>query len=298
MTGDQPQIGVFVGVDMGKERHWTQALTADGETLFEGSVDNDPAAVEQLLDRTVAAAGEHRALLVVDMISSGAVMLLTAAEQRGAPVAYVTGLRMRRASQIYDGAAKTDPKDAWVLADYARRNLDRLHVVQATDGQLARMRALNGHDEDLAADQTRIINRLRDALLSTCPGLERAIGNRLTSPGILDLLRKYPTIGQLRKAGRARIRNLIHKRSPRLSDKVAPLIWEAVKSQPIELPATEAWAQIIPNHAEALDRIVSYRKQLEKALGEELRTHPLGQVPVTIPGFATRTTTPTLTETG
>ena len=83
MTGDQPQIGVFVGVDMGKERHWAQALTPDGETLFEGSVGNDPAAVEQLLDQPEAAAGEHRALLVVDMISSGAVMLLTAAEQRG-----------------------------------------------------------------------------------------------------------------------------------------------------------------------------------------------------------------------
>ena len=204
MTGDQPQIGVFVGVDMGKERHWAQALTPDGETLFEGSVGNDPAAVEQLLDQTEAAAGEHRALMVVDMISSGAVMLLTAAEQRGVPVAYVTGLRMRRAAQLYDGAAKTDPKDAWVLADYARRNTDRLRLVEATDEQLARMRALNGHDEDLATDQTRIINRLRDALLSTCPGLERAIGNWLTSHGILDVLRKYPTIGQLRRAGRAR----------------------------------------------------------------------------------------------
>ena len=116
----------------------------------------------------------------------------------------VSGLRMRRAAQLYDGTAKTDPKDAWVLADYALRNLDRLHVVGATDRQLARMRALNGHDEDLAADQTRIINRLRDTLLSTCPALERVIGNRLASPGILDVLRKYPTIGQLRRAGRAR----------------------------------------------------------------------------------------------
>ena len=166
-----------------KERHWAQALTADGEPLFEGSVGNDLAAVEQLLDRAAAAAGNSRALVVVDMISGGAVLLLTAAERRGMPVAYVTGLRMRRASQLYDGTAKTDPKGAWVLADYARRNLDRLNVVEVTDGQLARMRALNGHDKDLAADQTRIINRLWDALLSTCPALERAIGNRLTSPG-------------------------------------------------------------------------------------------------------------------
>ncbi len=192
-------------MDVGKERHRAQALTADGEPLFEGSVGNDPAAVEELLDQVVAAAGEeHTPLVVVDMISGGAVLLLAATERRGIPVAYVTGLRMRRAAQLYDGTAKTDPKDAWVLADYARRNLDRLNVVQATDQQLARMRALNGHDEDLAADQKGIVNRLREALLSTRPGLERVIGNRLASPGILDVLRKYPTIGQLRRAGRAR----------------------------------------------------------------------------------------------
>ena len=298
MTGDQPQIGVFVGVDMGKEGHWAQALAPDGETLFEGPVGNDPAELEALLDRAAAAAGNSRVLVVVDMISSGAVLLLTAAERRGAPVAYVTGLRMRRAAQLYEGTAKTDPKDAWVLADYARRNLDRLRLVEATDQQLVRMRTLNGHDEDLAADQTRLINRLRDALLSNCPALERAIGNRLTSPGILDLLRKYPTIGQLRQAGRARIRTVVHKRSPRLSDKAAPLIWEAVKSQPIDLPASQAWARIIPNLANYLDQIVTHRKQIEKDLRQELRTHPLGQVLVTIPGFATRTTTRTLTEIG
>ena len=51
MKGDQPQIGVLVGVDVGKERHRAQALTADGEPLFEGSVGNDPAAVEELLDQ-------------------------------------------------------------------------------------------------------------------------------------------------------------------------------------------------------------------------------------------------------
>ena len=116
-------------MDVGKERHRAQALTADGEPLFEGSVGNDPAAVEELLDQAVAAAGEeHTPLVVVDMISGGAVLLLAAAERRGIPVAYVTGLRMRRAAQLYDGTAKTDPKDAWVLAVLGRDVGDGLVV--------------------------------------------------------------------------------------------------------------------------------------------------------------------------
>ena len=40
---------------------------------------------------------------------------------------------MRRAAQLYEGTAKTDPKDAWVLADYARRNTDRLRLAEATN---------------------------------------------------------------------------------------------------------------------------------------------------------------------
>ena len=52
-------------------------------------------------------------------------------------MAYVTGLAMRRAADLYAGAAKTDPKDAAVLADYARRNTDRLTWTTPSDGSRA-----------------------------------------------------------------------------------------------------------------------------------------------------------------
>ena len=191
----------------------------------------------------------------------------------------VVKLRMHKDAQSHEVASNTDPKDAWVLADYARRNTNRLRLVESTEQQLTNMRILIGHDEDLATDQTLFINRLQNALLSNCPTLERALRNWLTSPGILDLLRKNPTVEHLRKAGPARIRNLIHKRSPHLSDKAAPLIWEAVQSQTIELPAAETWAQIIPDLADCLERNISRRRQLEKTLRKELRTRPLRAEP-------------------
>jgi len=57
--------------------------------------------------------------LVVNKPASGAQLLLAAARAAGVPVAYVTGLQMRRAADLYAGAAKTDPRDAWILADFA-----------------------------------------------------------------------------------------------------------------------------------------------------------------------------------
>ncbi len=85
-------------------------------------------------------AAEHgKTAVIVDMTASGAQLLLTVAASHQVPVAYVTGLQMRRAAQLYAGSAKTDPRDAWVLADFACRNADRLTWLELNDEQLLRL---------------------------------------------------------------------------------------------------------------------------------------------------------------
>ena len=211
---DGPEAEVCVGVDMAKAEHYAQAITVDGAEVFGRPIDNDQAAIESMLD----SAGEHGSVaVVVDMTASGAQLLLTIAAQRGVPVAYVTGLQMRRAADLYAGTAKTDPRDAWVLADFARRNADRLTWLEVTDELLVRLRVLNGRDVDLATDSNRAINRCRDALVAVSPALERAIGHRLGQPGVRDAMTKWPTPTALGTAGRTRVRNAIKKRSPRLA---------------------------------------------------------------------------------
>ena len=145
---------VFVGVDMAKAEHYAQAITVDGVEVFGRAIDNDQADIAML-----EVAGEHGSVaVVVDMTASGAQLLLAVAAERGVPVAYVTGLQMRRAAELYAGSAKTDPRDAWVLADFARRNADRLTWLEVSDELLVRLR-LNGRDTDLATDSNRTINR-------------------------------------------------------------------------------------------------------------------------------------------
>ena len=103
---------VFVGVDIAKGKHYASAVTARGEALFARPVPNDEAAIRRLVDD---AAAHGSPALVVDTTSSAAVLTLTVAAELGIPVTYVTGLVMRRAADLYAGAAKTDPKDAQVL---------------------------------------------------------------------------------------------------------------------------------------------------------------------------------------
>lgn len=288
-------IGVFVGVDMAKGEHFAQAVTTDGEELFSRPVDNDQAAIEAMIDE----AGEvGQVALVIDMTASGAQLLLSVAVERNVPVAYVTGLAMRRAAELYAGSAKTDPRDAWVLADYARRNADRLTWLAISDELLIRLRILNGRDVDLAADANRVINRCRDAMLAVSPALERAVGERLTQSGVRDTVIRWSTPSALREAGKTRIRNVIKKRSPRLADKVTDQIWAALDAQTVTLPAEETWGEIISDLLGDLERIQHRRAELAVTIEEVFLSHPLGAVLVTLCGFGPRTGARTLAEIG
>jgi hypothetical protein len=209
------QVTVWVGLDVGKEEHFAEVLDDVGERLFARSVVNDQGALEALLDR----AGEHGVVgLVIDQPGSIAQLALAVARGREVPVAYVPGLVMRRAADLYPGEAKTDRRDAYVIADTGRTRRRQVHWLDAgSDELLERLRVLNGFDIDLAADQTRLANRLRDALTSVSPNLERVFGSRLGQAGVRDLLAKYPTLTALRAAGRPRIERVVKARSPRRS---------------------------------------------------------------------------------
>jgi transposase len=286
---------VLVGVDVGKDAHYGQVITADGVMRFDRPVANNEAAIRGLL---ADAAGFGSPVVVIDQPASIARLLLAVCWELEVPVAYVTGLQMRRAADLYSGQAKTDPRDAWVLADFARRHYDQLAWLDITDELIAELRILNGRDVDLAHDTNRVSNRLRDALVSVSPGLERAVGDRLHQPGVRDLLSKYPTPTMLRSAGTARIRRVIARRSPRVADKVTDTVTAVLDTQTVVLAGEGRWGQVIADLAADLDRLHQQRKTLETQIQEVFEKHPLGKVLVSLCGFGARTGARTLAEIG
>ncbi len=291
-----PVPEVFVGVDIAKDKHYACAISSGGEALFSRRVPNNEAAIREMISN---AGGHGRPALVVDMTSSAAALVLSVAAEMSIPVAYVSGLAMRRAADLYAGAAKTDPKDARVLADFAWRNADRLTWTTVGDELLVRLRVLNGRDTDLAADATRCVNRLRDALLAVSPTLERAVGDRLMStPGLRDTLVKYPTPTALRTAGKTRVRTLMSKRSGRTAERVVDRIWAALGAQTVTVAAEATWGETISDLTSDLDRIITQRDELASHIEDAFMEHPLGKVLNTMSGFGPRTGSRTLAEIG
>ena len=197
---------------------------------------------------------------------------------------------MRRAADLYPGEAKTDRRDAYVLADTARTRRRQVHWLDTgSDELLAKLRVLNGFDIDLAADQTRLTNRLRDALTSIAPALERALGDRLHQAGVRDLLARYPTLTALRAAGPISIERAVAARSPRAAGKVTRAVQAALAAQTITVPAEAATGRVIAELAAELDRVCARRDTLANEIGEAFLAHPFGELLATLPGIGPRT---------
>ena len=290
------EVDVWVGLDVGKSEHFADVLDNDGERLFARAVANGQADLEALLDR---AARHGTPGLVIDQPGSIAQLALAVAARRGVPVAYVPGLVMRRAADLYPGEAKTDRRDAYILADTGRTRRKQVHWLDAgSDELLAALRVLNGFDIDLAADATRLANRLRDALTSISPALERAVGERLGQPGVRDLLARYPTLTALRTASQSRIERTVKARSPRVAAKVATAIAAALAAQDVTVPAEAATGRVIAELAADLDRVCSRRDALAAEIEEAFLSHPCGELLASMPGIGPRTGARILAEVG
>ncbi|MET4001922.1 transposase [Arthrobacter sp. UYCu511] len=124
-------------------------------------------------------------------------------------VGYIPGLAMRRIADLHPGEAKTDARDAAIIADAARSLPHTLRSVVIADEQAAELSMLCGFGDDLAKQATATSNRIRGLLTQIHPALERVIGPHLDHPAMVELLIKYPSPDKLRKAGLTRVSALM-----------------------------------------------------------------------------------------
>jgi transposase len=252
---------VWVGIDAGKEVHWAHVLDASGEKLLSRKGENDEADLAKLIDEALSFADE--VVWAIDQPGGGATLLLGLLWEREQRVLYIPGLTVERSRDTYPGESKTEARDAHVIADQARMRPD-LEELTAGDGELAELQILLARRRDLVTDQTRTINPLRDALLSSFPALERALD--LNNRGALTLVSHYQVPAQIRRAGRKRIATYLRNRGVKGADALSGQALTAAKAQSVTLPAEDVTARIV---AELAAEVLSLKESL-KTLDEEL----------------------------
>jgi hypothetical protein len=128
-------------------------------------------------------------LVVVDQPASIGALPLTVARDMGCPVAYLPGLTMRRIADFYPGEAKTDARDAFIIADAARAMPHTLRSVDLEDETITGLEMIVGFDDDLTGEATRVTNRLHGLLVQIHPRVYVARLAFSSSPGLTTAAR-------------------------------------------------------------------------------------------------------------
>lgn len=230
-------IDVFIGVDVGKGHHDAVALDRAGKRLLDRALPNGEAQLKMLVEELRS----HGTLLfVVDQPASIGTLPIAVARAEGIAVAYLPGLAMRRIADLYAGEAKTDARDAAIIAEVARSMPHALRTLRLADDALAELMLLCGFDDDLVAQITPVSDRLRGLLTQIHPALKRILGPTLDHPAVLDLLQRYPTPAALAAVDRQRLVTRLKKHASRMAARLAEGICQALSEQRVVVPGTEA----------------------------------------------------------
>ena len=293
MLRDYDCVDVFIGVDVGKDGHHAVALDKSGNRLLDRALPND----EDELRLILQGLGSHgRLLFVVDQPATVGALAVAVARADGAVVGYLPGLAMRRIADLHPGEAKTDARDAFIIAEAARSLPGTLRSLELGDEQRAELVMLCGFDDDLVAQATATSHRIRGLLTQIHPALERVLGPRLDHPAVLDLLRTWPTPQALRQAGTKRIAARLRKLAPRIGERLAEEISQALDRQTVVVSGTESAGIVLAQLAGMLDGLHTARNTVLAKVEALVEAHPLHRVLTSLPAVGVRTEARILTE--
>jgi transposase len=262
----------------------SRSRRASGTQILSRRVENEEADLSGLIGEVLALAEE--AVWAVDQPGGSAALLLALLWEREQRVVYLPGLAVERARDAYPGESKTDARDARLIADQARMR-PGLGGLDPSEEDLAELQLLLARRRDLVTDRTRSVNRLRDALLSLFPALERALD--LNNRGALILVRHYQTPAAIRRAGRraglSRLSGFLDKRGVKGAEGVARKALAAAKAQSVALPAQGVAGRIVADLAGEVLALKEGVAALDLEIRNRFLARPEARILASLPGM-------------
>lgn len=119
-----------IGMDVGKYFHHACVLDSHGAQVLSKRINQNEQALHALFSNFCS--GNNKVLVVVDQPNNIGRLTVAVAQDLGIDVRYLPGLAMRQLSHIHAGNAKTDIRDAYIIAHAAKnlpeslRSVDRI----------------------------------------------------------------------------------------------------------------------------------------------------------------------------
>lgn len=169
---------------------------------------------------------------------------------------------------------KTDPRDAYLLADLLRTDGHRFRTLQPLSDQTRALRALVRTRDDLVAQRVALANQLRALLESFWPGAVRLFAE-VDSPISLAFLTRYPNPESVERLGEKRLAAFLarsHYTGRRQPRELLQRLHAAARGRSGVLE-TQAKGELVLSLVAVLQTLQAQLRSLEAAIRHALSAH-------------------------
>jgi transposase len=204
---DEPGFAAFVAIDWGDSKHVWSLQPADGGRRERGEIEHSPEAVGAWIAALGVRFGDHPLAVAVEQSRGSLVFMLGKFEQL-----HIYPIHPRAASQfraaLFPSGAKDDPVDAELLLDLLMCHRNRLRRLNPDTAQTRLVQHLVEGRRKLVNERTRQSNRLTAQLKLYFPQILDWF-DKLDSPLVGELLKRWPTLESLQRARPATVRSFL-----------------------------------------------------------------------------------------
>lgn len=229
-------------------------------------------------------------LVIVDQPATVGTLPVAVGRDEGVFVAYLPGLAIRHIANLHAGEAKTDVRDAYIIAQAARSLPHTLRSPKLADGQLAELTMSCGFDMDLPGQITQVSDRIRGLLTKIHPTLELIAGTHRDHQAMLDRLKRYPPPAQPAALPQKQLAKRLVKMAPRMGKTWAAEILQALSAQTAVALGTQYATIVLPRLAQQLAELRIQRDEAAKEFERLVLAHPLHPVLTRLPEVGVKRT--------
>lgn len=275
-------MGMTVGIDWAKDVHAVCVVDAEGQVVdrFEARHDREGLSALATRLKRFADAGELR--VAIERPSG---LLVDALVDEGLVVVPIHPNIVKACRSRYSTVhAKSDPGDAYLLADLLRTDGHRFEPLRPLSDEVRALRAMVRTRDDLVAERVSLANQLRSLLESYWPGAV-AIFAEIDSVIALAFIERYPTPQSAARLGPKRLATFLarHRYSGRrTAEELLERLRDAPPGRAGELEA-DAKSLCAIQLVTSLRAIVRSIKQLTGAIEHAVAQLPAGRVVMSFP---------------
>lgn len=275
-------MAFFVGIDWASQTHAVCIVDEGGRVCWQGPVAHTAPGLAELLTQLRRYARRGPVRIALERPSG---LLVDTLVEAGLEVVPIHPNVLMASRPRYSAAGgKSDPGDAFMLADLLRTDGHRFRALHAPSDDTRALRALVRGRDDLVAQRVALANQLRALLERFWPGAAGLFAD-IDSPIALAFLSRYPTPLSAARVGEKRLAQFLRQHAYSGRRPVSALLERLHQAPTSQVGETEAEAsgELVRALVAVLTPLVASLQQLAGALDAALSQHPDGPLLQSLP---------------